>query len=72
MKALEFETRMSPNATLSIPSDVAAQIQPEQQIRVLLLVPEADDASEWSRLTVAQFLKGYDEMDAIYDDLSTR
>lgn len=30
--------------------------------------PEDDEDREWEELTMAEFLKGYAESDAIYDD----
>jgi hypothetical protein len=70
MKAFEFEGNVQPQGRLSIPPEVAAQLPPNQPVRVLLLVPELGEDAEWARLTIEQFLKGYDDSDAIYDELS--
>jgi hypothetical protein len=72
MKALEFRASMSENATLSVPPEVAAQIKPDRPVRVLVLLPECNEDSDWSDLTATQFLKGYDDLDAIYDHLPAR
>ena len=69
-KALEFEAHLEPDRTLRVPEDVAKQLTPGQRVWVILL-PERlgkDDAA-WGRLAVEQFLKGYAESDAIYDEL---
>jgi hypothetical protein len=42
MKAFEFVSPVNADGTLSIPAEVAAQLQPQQPIRVLLLVAEAE------------------------------
>jgi len=70
MKAFEFQASINPNETLPVPSEVATQLHPEQPVRVLILVPEPADQAAWARLTAEQFLKGYDDSDAIYNDLS--
>ena len=69
MKALEFEASVNPDRTLSIPPAVAAQLPPGQPVRVVLLVADSEEERDWSELTAAQFLKGYGEGDAIYDEL---
>lgn len=33
--------------------------------------PEDDEGGEWQELTLVEFLKGYAESDAIYDDYSS-
>jgi hypothetical protein len=69
MKALEFEARLNPDHTLAVPESVAAQIPPGRPVRVLLLVAEITEEQDWSQLTMTEFLKGYAESDAIYDQL---
>jgi hypothetical protein len=70
MKALEFEARLNPDHTLTVPAELAAQLPGGAPVRVLLLVPAADEEQEWKRLAAEQFFKGYAEGDAIYDELS--
>lgn len=70
MKALEFQVRINPDHTLTLPPEVAAQIQQGQAVRVILLIPESEEDRDWERLTAEQFLKGYTESDALYDNLS--
>ena len=70
MKALEFWAHVNPDHTLAVPPEVAVHIQPEQPVRVILLIPELDEDKEWTCLAAEQFLKGYAESDAIYDELS--
>ena len=69
MKVLEFRAYITPDNTLKIPPEVAAQIGREDNILVALLIPESADDQDWAHLTTEQFLKGYDEDDSIYDEI---
>ncbi len=69
MRAHEFQTHINPDATLSVPPEVARQLPPEQPLRVLLLVADDAEAGEWERLAAEEFLQGYAESDSIYDQL---
>jgi hypothetical protein len=70
MRVLEFETQLNPDHTLTVPPGVAQQIEGEEPLRVVLLVPDAAEDRSWAKLTAQQFLDGYSEGDAIYDQLS--
>lgn len=72
MKALEFKAQVTPDCTLSVPSSVASEVPSGQTVRVLLLIPDSTEDADWERLGVTEFLKGYAESDAIYDQLSGR
>jgi hypothetical protein len=72
MKAFDFRTRIGPDGTVPIPTDMRDELGPDQQVRVLLLVAESAEDADWARLTTEQFLQGYDAKDAIYDDVSAR
>jgi hypothetical protein len=72
MKAFEFQTQIENGATLSIPPEVAKQLPQQSLLRVIVLVGEEDDDEEeraWLRFGNEEFLKGYAESDATYDDL---
>ena len=70
MKALEFQTRVNPDGTVTLPPDVASQVHDVHPVRVILLIPESAEDREWANLTAEQFLKGYAPGDAIYDEPS--
>jgi hypothetical protein len=72
MKALAFEAQVNPDHTLTIPSSVAAGLVSGQPVKVLVLVPESTEDADWERMASSEFLKGYAESDAIYDQLSGR
>jgi hypothetical protein len=70
MKTLEFEARLTADRTLLLPDKVAAQLAPGQTVRVVLLVDErTEEDREWAQMAAQEFLRGYAESDAIYDDL---
>jgi hypothetical protein len=68
MNTLEFWTSVNPDRTLTLPADIAAQVESDQRVHVILVIPGADDQA-WTRLTADQFLQGYATGDAIYDEL---
>ena len=70
MKALEFWAYVDSDCTLSVPPEVAMQIEKEQSVRVILLIPVSGEDQDWAHFTAEQFLKGYAKSDAIYDELS--
>jgi hypothetical protein len=69
MKAFEFKAAINSDGTLTVPPKIAAHLEKDQAVRVIMLVPEEDEMREWAKLTTDQFLKGYAESDAIYDEL---
>ena len=69
MKAFEFLATLDANRTLPIPQPIAAQLPMEGNVRVIVLVPGSDEDAAWDQLTAQQFLKGYADSDAIYNDL---
>jgi hypothetical protein len=72
MKAIEFQSHRNSDHSLSVPDDVAAQLNPSQQLRVLLLVVENDEDRQWEQLAATEMGAGYADSDAIYDLLSGR
>ena len=71
MTTLEFWARLNPDRKLDVPPDIAARIQGDNPVRVIVVVPDTDE-QEWADLTAEQFLGGYDAGDALYDDVPTR
>jgi hypothetical protein len=72
MRAYEFPTKITSEGNLQLPDALQRQLPNDQEIRVIILVPESTDTAEdanWERLTAEQFLAGYDETDAVYDNI---
>jgi hypothetical protein len=72
MKAVEFDSRLNPDKTLTVPPSVAGDIPQGQAVRVLVLFAESAEDQDWERLAASEFATGYAESDAIYDQLSSR
>jgi hypothetical protein len=69
MKQFEFETQLSENATIQVPVECATQIPSGEAVRVILLLPDDDEDRTWGKLAAGQFVQGYADSDAIYDEL---
>ncbi len=72
MKAYEFPTKVTPEGKLELPDALIDLLPDNQVVRVIILVNEPADVDEdaaWSRLAAEQFLNGYAEVDAIYDQV---
>ena len=67
MKAYEYFAEVLPDGHLSIPEDLKEKLKSDSKIRVMLLID--DEETSWNRLSMSQFLKGYSEKDALYDNL---
>ncbi|MGI9179921.1 MAG: hypothetical protein ACR2H9_05395 [Longimicrobiaceae bacterium] len=72
MKAYEFPGKIAQDGRIELPRSLMSALRTEQPVRVILLIEESGDVEEenaWSRFSAGQFLAGYAEEDAIYDDL---
>ncbi len=67
MKAYEYYAEILPDGHLSIPEKLKSLLTGESRIRVMLLLE--DEETMWRNFTVAEFIKGYPEKDAMYDSL---
>ncbi len=70
MKHFEFETYVTDDQTVKVPPEVAAQIERDCPVHVIVVVPDDREDQLWTVLTTEQFLRGYADSDAIYDDVS--
>ena len=70
MKAIEFQSQLNLDHTLTVPPSVMAAVPIGQTVRVLILIPESNIDQEWEQLTAVDFGQGYADTDAIYDQLS--
>jgi len=67
MKAYEYLAEILPDGHLSIPENLMNKLSGESKIRVMLLLEDEDTL--WNNFAMSQFIKGYHEKDAIYDNL---
>jgi len=74
MKAFEFPATVTEDHQIQLPDNVVKAIPGNTSVRCLVLV---DDSAEttfqqenimWRKLTAEQFLSGYNEADAIYNN----
>lgn len=72
MVAHEFQTEITPDGNLRVPEELARRLPAGARVRVLILVAESEEDRDWQRLTDEQFIKGYADGDAIYDQLPAR
>ena len=72
MKAVEFETELT-NNTITIPENFQLELSltKDKHVRVIVLIDdfEKSEEAEFKNMLNNQFLKGYDEMDSVYDNL---
>jgi hypothetical protein len=71
MRAIEFQSQLKSDQTLTVPDSVLDAIPIGQTIRVLILLPESDDEREWERRAAEELGRGYADTDAIYDQQLT-
>ena len=69
MKALEFKSRIKNNQIL-IPVRVQSELKTNKDIRVIVLFDDSENSDEllFQDEITNQFLQGYAESDAIYDN----
>jgi hypothetical protein len=72
MKAYEFPAQLTPEGRLEVDEGLLPSLPVKQMVKVILLIDEPADSAEknsWVQLTTEQFLSGYSEADAIYDNI---
>jgi hypothetical protein len=73
MKAYEFPAQLIPEGKLEVDKGLLPSLPVKQMVKIILLIDEPDDAaaekSAWAQLTAEQFVSGYSEADAIYDNI---
>jgi len=72
MKAVAFETELLDN-TIRIPENFQLELSlsKDKHVRVIVLIDDFEKSEEtaFKNMVSAQFLKGYDETDSVYDNL---
>lgn len=69
MRAIEFETHLNEDGTLSVPAELIPNLKQAPFLKIILLFQVEDDEKDWACLTAEQFVQGYVEADSIYDQL---
>ncbi len=72
MKAYEFPAQLTPEGKLEVAEGLLPSLSVKQVVKVILLIDEPADSAEknaWVQLTAEQFVSGYSEADAIYNNV---
>lgn len=69
MPTWQFQTHLNPNQTVSIPPNVANQLEPQAAVHIVLMTGNPNDDADWQKLAAEQFLLGYAPSDDVYDRL---
>ncbi|MEN6467729.1 MAG: hypothetical protein ABFD45_02090 [Smithella sp.] len=67
MKAYEYLAEVLPDGHLSMPENIKKVLKPDSRLRVILMLE--DEEAQWNKMATNQFLKGYADKDAAYDNL---
>lgn len=68
MRRVEFEAELTTPGVLKIPPAVAQKVSVPVHAKVILILGEPEEDEDWRLLTCQQFLRGYCDEDAIYDE----
>ncbi|XWK87455.1 MAG: hypothetical protein U7127_25185 [Phormidium sp.] len=77
MKTYEFTVKVTNEGKVNFPEEILKQLPTNQELKVVVLVneptdlvvDEAEENADWSRLAAEQFFADYNEEDTIYDEV---
>lgn len=69
MKAVEFESTVAPGGQISLPPEVAREIPPGEQLRVVVMWEAGDLDLAWRTAGRQRFEAAYSPEDAVYERL---
>jgi hypothetical protein len=69
MKAVEFESTITPEGEIVIPREIAVEIPAGQQLRVVVMWQTSDTDLAWRSMGRERFESAYCPEDAIYERL---
>lgn len=67
MRTYEYLAEVLPDGHLSMPENIKDMLKPESKVKVMLVLQ--DEETEWNNMVMSQFLKGYADKDAAYDNV---
>jgi hypothetical protein len=71
-ETIKYPAKVTPEGKLELPDALRDKLLPNQVVRMSVLINEPVDSEakpDWPNLTAEQFLVGYSEADAAYDQL---
>jgi hypothetical protein len=69
MRAVEFDSAITPNGQIALPPDVAGEIPPGEQLRVVVMWGPSDSDLAWRMAGRQRFEAAYSPEDAVYEQL---
>jgi len=70
MKTYEYYAEILEDGHLSVPENIRDILKAETKVKVVLMFD--DEENVWDTITMSQFLKGYSDKDALYNNLWLR
>ncbi len=67
MRTYEYLADVLPDGHLSMPENIKDMLKPESKVKVMLVLE--DEEAQWNNMAMSQFLKGYADKDAAYDNV---
>jgi len=69
MKAVEFESTVAPGGQIALPPEIASEIPPGEQLRVVLMWDPSSLDTAWREAGRERFEAAYSPEDAVYEQL---
>jgi cupin superfamily acireductone dioxygenase involved in methionine salvage len=69
MKTYEYYAEILEDGHLSIPENIRDEVKAKAETKIKVILMFDDEEKAWDAITMSQFLKGYSDKDAIYDNL---
>jgi hypothetical protein len=69
MKTVEFESTFSPGGQIALPPEIADEIPPGQQLRIVVMWEPSGLDLAWRAAGRQQFEAAYSSGDEVYDQL---
>ena len=69
MKAVEFESTISPGGQIALPPEIATEIPPGEPLRVVVMWEPSNLDLAWRTAGRQRFEAAYSPEDAVYDQL---
>jgi hypothetical protein len=69
MSAADFHCEVAPNGQIAVPPEIASQIPPGEQVRVVIQWGNAHEDCDWRAAARSRFEAAYSDDDSIYDSL---
>ena len=69
MRAVEFESTVAPGGHITVPAEVASEIPPGEQLRIVVMWEPSNVDVSWRMAGRQRFEAAYAPEDAVYEQL---